>query len=276
MPELPEVENTRRYLAEIGLPGKTIALATIGWANSVRHPSLEDFVLDLPGGTVQEVNRRGKYLLAPLDTGQTWVLHLGMTGGLRIHPRNQPPPAMSATPSTSPMVPSSASSTPASSDTSGSSTTPPRPPGNGTGAPFRRLHRPCPRRHLANRSAPIKASSWSSASSPASATSTPTTPSTVGESTRAARFRPVPGRNIPSPWVHRPGLAALAISVRPEPPRPLPEPPFGLSPWLIPRTSGAPCVRCANGAMEQIKVRARTTSTAPSANPPRKFRGFGG
>ena len=87
MPELPEVENTRRYLMEIGLPGKTFTLVNIGWANSVKHPELEDFVLGLPGRSVETVNRQGKYLLLPLNTGETLVLHLGMTGGLRIqHP----------------------------------------------------------------------------------------------------------------------------------------------------------------------------------------------
>ena len=94
MPELPEVENTRRYLVEVGLPGRTFTLATIGWANSVKHPALEDFVLDLPGGRVEEINRRGKYLILPLSAGPTLVLHLGMTGGLRVHPREQPPPPM--------------------------------------------------------------------------------------------------------------------------------------------------------------------------------------
>jgi formamidopyrimidine-DNA glycosylase len=94
MPELPEVENTRRYLMEVGLPGQTFTRANIGWPRSVRHPDLEDFVLGLPGRTVETVDRRGKYLLLALDSGQTLVLHLGMTGGIRIQPRTQPPPSM--------------------------------------------------------------------------------------------------------------------------------------------------------------------------------------
>jgi len=94
MPELPEVENTRRYLMEIGLPGKTFTLVNIGWANSVKHPELEDFVLGLPGRSVETVNRQGKYLLLPLNTGETLVLHLGMTGGIRVQPKSQPAPPM--------------------------------------------------------------------------------------------------------------------------------------------------------------------------------------
>ena len=39
MPELPEVENTRRNLVRAGLPGCTITGANITWANTVKKPS---------------------------------------------------------------------------------------------------------------------------------------------------------------------------------------------------------------------------------------------
>jgi formamidopyrimidine-DNA glycosylase len=94
MPELPEVENTRRYLLQSGLPGRTIKKVTIGWARSVKHPALEDFVLGLPGRRVEAVQRRGKYLLLPLDSGEALILHLGMTGGLRLHSGSRPVPPM--------------------------------------------------------------------------------------------------------------------------------------------------------------------------------------
>ena len=99
MPELPEVENTRRYLIQAGLPGRNFTGADIGWAKTVKKPSLEDFVLGLTGGTVKEVTRRGKYLLIKLSgngsqTGPTLIVHLGMTGGLRIQPSSQPPHPM--------------------------------------------------------------------------------------------------------------------------------------------------------------------------------------
>ena len=85
MPELPEVENTRRYLIEVGLPGRTFTGADIGWAKTIKKPSLENFVLGLTGGTVEEVTRQGKYLLLKLihqgyETSPTLVVHLGMTG----------------------------------------------------------------------------------------------------------------------------------------------------------------------------------------------------
>ena len=95
MPELPEVENARRYLVQAGLPGRTFTGINIGWAKTVKGPALEDFVLGLLGETVQAVNRRGKYILMPLGReGKTLILHFGMTGGLRVQPQTQPEPPM--------------------------------------------------------------------------------------------------------------------------------------------------------------------------------------
>ena len=100
MPELPEVENTRRYLIEAGLPSSSFQGANITWAKAVRTPPLEDFVLGLLGATVREVDRRGKYLLLQLSKEEgpdgetqpaTLILHLGMTGGLRVQASEQPP-----------------------------------------------------------------------------------------------------------------------------------------------------------------------------------------
>ena len=94
MPELPEVENTRRYLVEAGLPGSIFTGTEIGWAKIVRRPSLEEFVLGLRGSRVEGVQRRAKYVLLPLDSGATLVLHLGMTGGLCVQPKSEPGPPM--------------------------------------------------------------------------------------------------------------------------------------------------------------------------------------
>ena len=46
----------------------------------LRFPFPDDFVQRLEGATVQRIERRAKYLLMPLSTGETWVTHLGMTG----------------------------------------------------------------------------------------------------------------------------------------------------------------------------------------------------
>ena len=89
MPELPEVENTRQVLLRAELPGRSITWPQVGWAPTVKLPSLEDFVLGLHSKRVLEVNRRGKYLLLPLDSGDTFIIHLGMTGGLSVQPASR-------------------------------------------------------------------------------------------------------------------------------------------------------------------------------------------
>ena len=89
MPELPEVENARRILVRAELPGRTITSVHVGWAPTVKHPSLEDFVLGLHSRRVEEIGRRGKYILLPLDSGDTFIIHLGMTGGVTVQPASR-------------------------------------------------------------------------------------------------------------------------------------------------------------------------------------------
>ena len=86
MPELPEVENACRILLRSELPGRTIGNVQVGWAPAVKTPALEDFVLGLTFRRVEAVSRRGKYILLPLDNGETFIIHLGMTGGLAVLP----------------------------------------------------------------------------------------------------------------------------------------------------------------------------------------------
>ena len=96
MPELPEVESVRRSLLRSGLAGHTITSADIGWANSVKRPSAEEFAASVAGRKVEDVGRRAKYLLFPL-AGQpeaTLVAHLGMTGNLVVQPSEQTPHPM--------------------------------------------------------------------------------------------------------------------------------------------------------------------------------------
>ena len=85
MPELPEVENTRQYLLRSGLVGRRLGAPEITWANTIREPSVGEFIEGVAGRRVTDVQRRGKYLSALLDDGYHLVLHLGMTGSLRIH-----------------------------------------------------------------------------------------------------------------------------------------------------------------------------------------------
>ncbi len=82
MPELPEVETVRRGLAP-HLVGAKLTKVIQNRAD-LRFPLPEDFVHRLTGATVEALERRAKYLLARLDTGETLVAHLGMTGRFTI------------------------------------------------------------------------------------------------------------------------------------------------------------------------------------------------
>jgi formamidopyrimidine-DNA glycosylase len=84
VPELPEVETIRSDLAPL-VAGRTILSVTID--ASTAHLLLggvapEAFALALVGRRIEELGRRGKYLLFALDDGRTWVAHLRMTGRL--------------------------------------------------------------------------------------------------------------------------------------------------------------------------------------------------
>jgi len=86
MPELPEVEVTRRGIAP-HLVGRLISAVT------VREPRLRwpipRAVRALAGKRVRAVRRRGKYLLVDCDGGHL-ILHLGMSGSLRLVPPGTP------------------------------------------------------------------------------------------------------------------------------------------------------------------------------------------
>lgn len=89
MPELPEVEVIRRGLAPL-VRGKIFARPVLLFAGSVRHPEPEQFCERLPGRTVGELDRKGKYLLIRLDHG-ILVVHLRMTGRL-VYSEGDPSP----------------------------------------------------------------------------------------------------------------------------------------------------------------------------------------
>ena len=78
MPELPEVETVRQGLAP-HLSGARL-VRVIARRPDLRFPLPEGFVQRLTGARVGPLSRRGKSILAPLDRGDTLVIHLGMTG----------------------------------------------------------------------------------------------------------------------------------------------------------------------------------------------------
>jgi formamidopyrimidine-DNA glycosylase len=78
MPELPEVETVRQGL-EPHLAGARLSRVEQRRAD-LRFPFPDGFVQRLTGARVLRLERRAKYLLAPLSTDETLVAHLGMTG----------------------------------------------------------------------------------------------------------------------------------------------------------------------------------------------------
>ncbi len=77
MPELPEVETVRRGLEPL-LRGRVLVAAG-------SHPSPKfSPAVEAVGHAVEGIGRRGKYLLLALDDGRRLVIHLGMTGQLRV------------------------------------------------------------------------------------------------------------------------------------------------------------------------------------------------
>ncbi|MDC8760251.1 bifunctional DNA-formamidopyrimidine glycosylase/DNA-(apurinic or apyrimidinic site) lyase [Janthinobacterium fluminis] len=83
MPELPEVEVTRRGVAP-HLEGRAVQDVVLR-RSGLRWPFPPDLAQQLSGHTIGLTGRRGKYLLLPFEHG-TLIIHLGMSGHLRVLP----------------------------------------------------------------------------------------------------------------------------------------------------------------------------------------------
>ena len=82
MPELPEVETVRRGLIP-AMEGQTITDARVNRPD-LRWPFPENMGARLTGKTVSALRRRSKYILADLSSGETLIIHLGMSGRMLI------------------------------------------------------------------------------------------------------------------------------------------------------------------------------------------------
>ena len=82
MPELPEVETVRRGLLP-AMEGVKIVDAAVNRPN-LRWTLPENMAVRLTGATVTALRRRSKYILADLDSGETLIIHLGMSGRMLI------------------------------------------------------------------------------------------------------------------------------------------------------------------------------------------------
>lgn len=87
MPELPEVETTRAALAP-HLLGRRIVATTLR-RGDLRWPIAPEVSTLLPGQAIEGVRRRAKYLLLDTAAGSA-LLHLGMSGSLRVLPADTP------------------------------------------------------------------------------------------------------------------------------------------------------------------------------------------
>ena len=94
MPELPEVETVRRALEEQTLGGEIRGVETSGKA--MRWPIPGNLPERVTGCRIAGLRRRGKYLLVDMEggagnRGQVMLVHLGMSGSVRIHPPGHMP-----------------------------------------------------------------------------------------------------------------------------------------------------------------------------------------
>jgi formamidopyrimidine-DNA glycosylase len=87
MPELPEVETSRAGVAPY-LEGAVVSRLVIRQSR-LRWPIPDQLVSSLEGQSIREVSRRGKYLLIRVEGGSALV-HLGMSGSLRMLPESSP------------------------------------------------------------------------------------------------------------------------------------------------------------------------------------------
>jgi formamidopyrimidine-DNA glycosylase len=99
MPELPEVETVARGL-QMAVAGRRIISVTLGKTDFIDDPAALE--ANLPGKAIERIERFGKFMLVRLRkevlqsstqspaTGDSLLVHLGMTGHLSPHPASEP------------------------------------------------------------------------------------------------------------------------------------------------------------------------------------------
>lgn len=91
MPELPEVETVRRGL-ESRVVGRLVVDAWVGRPRAVRRTSAAELIARVRGTRIERFDRRGKYLLGRLDSGDHLMVHLRMSGQLLVERVDAPRP----------------------------------------------------------------------------------------------------------------------------------------------------------------------------------------
>jgi formamidopyrimidine-DNA glycosylase len=90
MPELPEVETVKNELLP-HIIGRQVTNITLFWEGIVRRPSVKDFCSRLIGQKITGIDRRGKYLIFNLTSGEVLIIHLKMSGSLLLKPVSAEP-----------------------------------------------------------------------------------------------------------------------------------------------------------------------------------------
>jgi formamidopyrimidine-DNA glycosylase len=90
MPELPEVETVARTLDPL-LSGRTIVRVRLGsYQRCIATPAPDQFSSRIAGQTIEQVDRRAKFILLRLSSADVVTIHLRMTGDLSIQPPETP------------------------------------------------------------------------------------------------------------------------------------------------------------------------------------------
>lgn len=87
MPELPEVETIRKTLKELVI-GKTVKGMSIHWPKIIQHPEVDLFQQRIIGQTIQDIRRKGKFLLFDFNH-DVLVSHLRMEGKYGLFPTEE-------------------------------------------------------------------------------------------------------------------------------------------------------------------------------------------
>lgn len=90
MPELPEVETTRRLVAPHVEGRRLVEVELRHPRTGRRNQNPSDVVDRLTSQLVERLERHGKFILGRLGSGMTWVIHLGMSGRVLIAQPGEP------------------------------------------------------------------------------------------------------------------------------------------------------------------------------------------
>lgn len=91
MPELPEVETVVNDLNSYGICGCSVSSVYVGWQRSIAKPATPTFKRSLRDAEIQQLSRRGKYIVIHLSGDRQMLIHLRMTGKLLLQPESYTP-----------------------------------------------------------------------------------------------------------------------------------------------------------------------------------------